>query len=78
MRDRDRRGISHQSCIPFSAMGSWEDVTVNIEDLEPTFFGRRVSGRPLDILSAREIGIILSDGVDGAFSLEIDSIRLCQ
>ncbi len=45
--------------------------------LEPTVFGELVLAEPFRPDTASEIGIIISDGVDGEFALDVDWIDVC-
>lgn len=77
-RDSRWGNISHRAIIPFQNPWEFEEVTIPFTDLEPAYFGRTVKADPFDKESAREIGIILSDGVDGGFELVIDEVRFCR
>ncbi len=71
------RRISFQAPIRTENKGEWEDVTVSFDDLDASIFGRPIRGATFDKSEVIELGIILSDGQDGAFQLEIDSIKAC-
>ncbi len=73
---RDRR-ISFQALLPTEGTGDWEEVTVEFDDLEASVFGRRVEVEPFEPTAAIEVGIILADGADGPFLLELDWFRAC-
>lgn len=73
---RDRR-VSHQALIPAVGGDDWEEVEVAIDDLESSIFGRPVDVEPFDPGTAVEVGIILADGSDGPFRLELDWLRAC-
>lgn len=77
-RDSRWGNISHRAIIPFETVWEFEEITINFSDLEPAYFGRNVDADRFDKNSAREIGVILSDGVDGDFRLEIDEVRFCR
>ena len=75
---RSSRQIMHFAPIPISTTPGWEELDVSITDLSPRIFGRTVTAEPaFEAGQARSIGIILADGVDGAFVLEIDRIDAC-
>lgn len=74
--DRDRR-VSHQAPILAAGSGDWEVVEVMFGDLEASIFGRPVDVDPFEPGAAVEVGIILADGSDGPFHLELDWIRAC-
>lgn len=77
-RDTNRRGVSHRTAIPFVTEDQWETIMIDLDDLYPAFFGRRVDAPDLRRDQAREIGFIISDGIDGPFELQIDSIAFCE
>ncbi|MEL6687377.1 MAG: CIA30 family protein [Pseudomonadota bacterium] len=65
------RSVSYQAPIPRSNETEWTEVRVSFEDMETSVFGRSVRAAPFDPSDVREIGIILADGRDGPFRLEI-------
>ncbi len=73
---RDRR-ISFRAPIEFDSPGEWETVTVLFDDLFPAAFGQPVAADPFRKDLATRMGIMLSDGVDGEFQLELDHIEVC-
>jgi hypothetical protein len=73
---RDRR-VSHQAPISAEGGSGWEEVVVDLADLEASIFGRPVAVEPFDPTAAVEVGIILADGADGPFRFELDWIRAC-
>lgn len=68
------RSISYQASIPASTLSEWTEVTVPFSALEPSIFGRNVRAAPFDPSDVREMGIILADGIDGAFQLNVQSL----
>ena len=72
---QDRR-VTHYRLIPATG-GVWEEVDVSLTEMDPRIFGNPVDAAPFDPGSATQIGIILSDGLDGAFQLELDWIDAC-
>ncbi len=71
------RRISFQAPINAQNTGEWETVNISYDDLRASIFGRPIRGATFDKSEVVEIGIILSDGQDGPFSLEIASIKAC-
>ena len=74
---RDRR-VSHRALLPFGPSGEWQEVSVHFVDLFPAIFGRPIDDLPFDKDLATRMGIMISDGLDGPFGLEIDWIDLCD
>ena len=69
-----RRAVSYQLDIPQTPKGEWRDVTLPLTGFRTSIFGRRVSAPPFDAAQVREMGIILADGIDGDFELNISAI----
>jgi len=66
------RRISFQKRLPQTEAGQWSEVTLTLDNMRASLFGRRVMGAkfiPADII---ETGFILADGQDGPFRLEVD------
>lgn len=68
------RSVSYQAAIPITPAGEWADVLLPFDALDTTVFGRRVRVDPFDKSDVRELGIILADGRDGPFRLEVRSL----
>ncbi len=77
LASRNRR-VSHRAPIGFEASGDWQTVSVLFDDLFPAIFGNPVDDLPFRKDLATRLGLMISDGVDGPFRLEIDSIDLCR
>ncbi len=71
------RPVSFQAAIPQIPTGEWSSVTVPFEALEASVFGRSVTGVKFDRSNVEELGIILADGQDGPFRLEVEWINAC-
>ena len=74
------RRISHRADLPATGELDGEGfavVELTYSVLEPTIFGQRVAAEPFRPDTASEIGIIIADGVDGDFAVEIDWIDGC-
>lgn len=69
--------IMHFTDITIPPTGEWEEVSVAIGDLEQRVFGNPVIVDDFRPDLATSIGIILADGVDGPFRVEIDRIESC-
>lgn len=72
------RLISFQAPISQTPAGKWAEVDVDFADLRASIFGRAIMGAEFDQAEVREMGIILADGRDGPFLLEVDWIADCD
>ena len=77
-RDQNRRGISHRLGLDLTKSDNWQEVTIKLSGLQPAFFGRAVQADSFDKSEAREIGIILNDGLGGDYRLEVKMIKFCS
>lgn len=77
LSSRDRR-VSHRAPIGFDRGGEWQTVSVAFAELFPAIFGRPVDDLPFRPDLATRLGLMISDGLDGPFRLEVDRIELCQ
>ncbi len=73
---RDRR-VNHFGAIPLAGAGDWQEVEVALDTFDPRFFGTPVDDAPIDPAQITEVGIILADGIDGPFRLEVHWIDAC-
>ena len=77
-RDSNNQSISHQAVIPFQNPWEFEEVTILFDTLDPSYFGRPTKVAAFNKDLAQQIGVILSDGVDWEFRLEIEEVRFCK
>ena len=77
-RDANNSRVSHQAIIPFQTPWEFEEVTIPFTALEPSYFGRIVNTDAFSKDKAQQVGVILSDGMDGAFRLKIEEVRFCK
>ncbi|MGE4071621.1 MAG: CIA30 family protein [Lysobacterales bacterium] len=52
----------------------WIEVRIPLDDLKPSYRGYQLEGPPLDPARVQEIGLLIGDKREGAFSLLVDSI----
>ncbi len=74
------RSVSHFGALAFVGedAAEWETLVVRFAGMEPRAFGNPVdSAEPFQPDLVTSIGIIQSDGSDGAFAIEIDRIDAC-
>ena len=73
----DRR-VSHRAPIDFPAPGEWQIISVSFDKLSPAILGRPIDDLPFQKDLANRMGLLISDGIDGPFRLEIDWLgHLC-
>jgi len=71
--------VMHFAPLPVSAEGLWQEPLIPLADLEARAFGNRLSqAEPFILEEVTSIGVILADGLDGPFSLEINRIDACR
>lgn len=73
---RNRR-VSHRAPIEFAGPREWQTVSVPFDDFFPAIFGKPIDDLPLRKDLATRLGLMISDGADGPFRLEVDWIDLC-
>ena len=71
--------VSHRADFSIGPVDSdgWAIAAVDYDRLVPSVFGILVDAPPFDPGAAREFGIIIADGLDGDFVLDIDWIDAC-
>lgn len=69
------RSVSYQLSIPQTAKDEWAEVTLPLTKFRTSVFGRNIRAAPFDAEQVREMGIILADGIDGPFELNLKSVR---
>ena len=67
--------VSYGADFPTTA-GQWTETRIAFDTLVPTFRGEPLSGPPLDLAKVEEIGILIGDKREGAFSLAVDWIKV--
>jgi NADH dehydrogenase [ubiquinone] 1 alpha subcomplex assembly factor 1 len=76
-----RRSVSHRADLDTTGTtddDGWTVATLDYTELRPSVFGQPVDAAPFNPDAAREIGIIIADGRDGEFSLDVDWIDVCD
>ena len=75
---RSRSQIMHFAPIEVSGDGLWEEILVPLSGFDARAFGTPISdSEPFRLAGVTSVGVILADGVDGPFSLEVDRIDTC-
>ena len=72
------RPVAYRAPIGNLAAGRWCEGSVLFSELQATVFGRRLPGPAFDPSRARLMGIILADGQDGQFMVQISEIWACR
>ena len=72
------RNVSFQAPLPQTPAGQWAEITIPFSNLDPSVFGRPLRGPVFMPEETRSMGIIIADGVDGPFKLEVDWIKTCS
>jgi len=68
------RSISYQRPIPQTPLNEWTEVTIPLSNFRTSVFGYEVPAPPFLAKDVREMGIILADGIDGPFQIDISEI----
>jgi len=72
------RSVSYQIAIPQTRTGEWSEMTLPLTDFRTSIFGYEVTAASFDAAQVQEMGIILADGIDGPFQIEIAEISCVQ
>jgi hypothetical protein len=72
------RSIAFQAPIKAAKPGEWETVFVSFDDIKSSIFGRPVNGATFKPAAVNIVGIILADGQDGPFQLEVAWMEGCK
>jgi len=70
--------LSEYSSVQLRAKSDGREYRITLRDNQWGNISRSVKADPFNKESAREMGVILSDWVDGEFKLEIDEVRFCR
>ncbi len=75
-----RRSITHGANLTIDGPADgdgWRTATLSYDELSPSVFGQPLDAPAFNPGEAVEIGIIIADGTDGRFKLEVDWIDAC-
>lgn len=59
----------------FQTSGEWEIITIDVNEMEPSFRGRKLDYPKYDGLDPREITFLIGNKRDESFELKIDYIK---
>ncbi|MEM8722322.1 MAG: CIA30 family protein [Cyanobacteria bacterium P01_G01_bin.39] len=76
--DNRQGSVVHRAEIPFDKDKNWQNVSVSFEELIPTIFGEPVNADRFEPGYTNSIGLIVNDGQDGSFNLQVDWIKICK
>jgi len=73
--DRRLSGVNYMHALEPPA-GEWLNLTLPFDGFEPSRMGRRPPhATPLDTARVRQVGLMIADGQEGAFRLEVAWLR---
>jgi len=80
LRDQaaNQKRLSHTAPIQTPKSDGFQTLEVPLSTLIPTFRGTPVQAQTFDPANAHSLSIMLSDGVDGPFALDLAWIEACR
>ena len=69
------RSVSYQAGFSTSPKGQWQNVRIELKGLRASLFGQPMAVGEVDLGSVWSIGIIIADGQDGPFALQLDKLE---
>jgi hypothetical protein len=76
--DRNWDGIAYRATFE-TVQGEWTTIRLDFKDCIPSYRGRSVPNAPaLDPARIRQLGFLISDNQEGAFRLEVATIKAFQ
>jgi len=76
--DNRYRNVSHRALLQASLGDTWQEVFIDFDQTVPTRIGFRVDAEPFAASAINELSLILADGVDGPFRMEVAWIKACS
>lgn len=58
-----------------TAVGQWQEIVLPVEMFQASWRGRKLNEPSIDPANIAQLGIMISDGRDGEFNVEIDWIK---
>ena len=75
-RIKSNSGDYYSYIIPFSTSGEWEEVEIQLNDMYPSFRGRRLDGPNFSEASFEGITFLIGNKKNESFKLVLDKIEL--
>jgi NADH dehydrogenase [ubiquinone] 1 alpha subcomplex assembly factor 1 len=75
-RIKSNSGDYYSYIIPFSTSGEWEEVEIQLNDMYPSFRGRRLDGPNFSEASFEGITFLIGNKKNERFKLVLDKIEL--
>jgi NADH dehydrogenase [ubiquinone] 1 alpha subcomplex assembly factor 1 len=72
------RRIAFRAPIKGAPEGAWGDGVLSFDDLRASIWGRPVRNAVFDPAETVEIGLIIYDGKDGPFKMQLKRIQACR
>lgn len=72
------RPVAFRADVTSGAPGEWGEGILDYSDLKASIFGRPVFGAEFDPASVREVSLIIYDGLDGPFRMDLKRIEACS
>ncbi|MEM8713950.1 MAG: CIA30 family protein, partial [Planctomycetota bacterium] len=71
------RAVAYRAEFSTKRGGEWEEISLPFSEFAASSWGRDISSQvgPVDPAKVKSLGLMIYDGKDGAFKLEVDSIR---
>ncbi|MEM8885343.1 MAG: CIA30 family protein [Planctomycetota bacterium] len=73
--ESSRRTTSYRAKFKVAKGEGWQDVWLPYSSFIATWRGRTLDRPPVDAARVASIGLMVADGIDGPFKLEVESIR---
>lgn len=71
------RPVAFRADVQSGAAGEWGEGILDYSDLKASIFGRAVYGAEFDPAEVREVSLIIYDGLDGPFRMDLKRIEAC-
>ena len=76
-RTRGRRIAYRATLTPDESEGDWSVAVVDLADMDTSLFGQQVDAPAFAPDNAHSIGLIIADGIDGPFAMQLKRIEAC-